>query len=294
MNANFLLVYFSGTGGTKRIAGAFEKSLTDKGLGVFKHSLDRAEYSAVKPGYDEIMRNIDTVILLFPVYEFNAPIPVFEWAADLPEKNGLKAAVISVSGGGAVWPNTSCRVNIIKALERKGFEVFYENMMVMPPNMLSRADDHCAMRLLLEAPVRSAKIAEDIAEGVKRRERMYLSSRFLTLFDTAKRTRKMAAAMTINEKCTGCGWCARHCPRGNISNGTGKMVIGNDCVLCLRCVYGCPSKAITFGKKNFGIFKEGYDLDRLEMRMKGIDLDPVGKCCKGIIFLGIRKYLRKS
>lgn len=61
------------------------------------------------------------------------------------------------------------------------------------------------------------------------------------------------------------------------------------CVMCFRCVYACPSKAIK--SKSFQVLKNGYSLSDLEKRMEGVELELVEKCCKGILWAPMRRYL---
>jgi hypothetical protein len=53
------------------------------------------------------------LIILYPVYAFNAPRPVYDFISSLPMSNKAQAAVISVSGGGEVSPtgHAGCMFN---------------------------------------------------------------------------------------------------------------------------------------------------------------------------------------
>lgn len=118
MDNHVTIVYFSGTGGTKRIADAFEKELLKRGSQVSRNSLD---FSKSLHHYDKPLEGADLVILILAVHAFDAPKPVYNWISS-SDGSGKKAAVISVSGGGEIWPNTGCRNNCCKALESRGFE----------------------------------------------------------------------------------------------------------------------------------------------------------------------------
>ena len=43
-------------------------------------------------------------------------------------------------------------------------------------------------------------------------------------------------------KCSGCGWCAAHCPMGSIDPNDPSQVPGI-CIKCCACVKGCPTGA---------------------------------------------------
>jgi len=48
-----------------------------------------------------------------------------------------------------------------------------------------------------------------------------------------------------NERCTGCGFCARSCPVGAISISDGRATMSSrKCILCLCCHELCPERAV--------------------------------------------------
>lgn len=58
--------------------------------------------------------------------------------------------------------------------------------------------------------------------------------------------------MAVNDKCVGCGTCAKLCPKGNIKLTDGRPVIGTDCIGCMACVEFCPTEAINVGRITVG------------------------------------------
>jgi flavodoxin len=78
-----LIVYFSGTGGTKRIAKEFYNQL-QKTMNTKLQSLDLKNNSTNIQQLKELLPNIKTVILLYCVHEMDAPKPVFEWIEAFP------------------------------------------------------------------------------------------------------------------------------------------------------------------------------------------------------------------
>ena len=284
------LVYFSGTGGTARVALSIAQRLKDRGIAVTTQPLEGCR--EVHSSSDEYGNN-DLLILVYAVHALDAPEPVYEWIKTVQSGNGIPAAVISVSGGGEVWPNTACRVSCIHALERKGFHVFYERMIIMPSNVLIATREHLAVRLLQILPAKLEKTVADILAGVTRRSTPSITARGMAfLFKLEKPYAKFfAKTLSIRETCTGCGWCARNCPRRNIAMIQNRPTFGWRCIICLRCLYGCPQKAIFTKLLSFIVLKEGYNLNKLEERKADIKLEPIEELAPGFLFAGLRDYL---
>jgi ferredoxin/flavodoxin len=286
------IVYFSGTGGTARVELSFEKSFSEKGFEVVKVPLDMQEV-----GHQEVPSIEDSVgllVLIFPVHAFDAPMPVYEWIEDSPKGNHLPCAVISVSGGGELWLNNACRVGCIQELENKGYNVFYERMLVMPSNIFVVTNEQLAIQLLKVLPLKVENSIGEILAGTKRRRRKPLFTKILAAISKLEKENasKFGRDLKANSNCTGCGWCARKCPRKNIKIVNGQPFFENRCVFCLRCVYGCPDKAIYSEHYGFLLIKEGLNLNKIEKNMNDIDILPLSRVKTGILFIGIKKYLK--
>lgn len=278
------IAYFSGTGGVKRIANAFLRELVGKGLPATVTAL---EGPTLQGGWGEAGKP-GLLILLFAVHAFDAPEPVYTWVRNT-DFTGVRAAVLSVSGGGEVWPNTGCRAALADELAQKGALVCYDRMLVMPSNVAVDSGDHGAMHLLAALPRKVQAIADDLLAGRERHDRRRLSPirRWFSSLEKRMAHRINRGYRLID--CTGCGWCEHQCPTQSIVMKEGKPVFQDSCVACLRCVYSCPQGAIKC--RNFLVLKKGYGLDELEKRMEGVELKPVEQCCKGAAWAGVREYL---
>ncbi|AKB30223.1 Ferredoxin [Methanosarcina siciliae T4/M] len=280
------IAYFSGTGSTARVAGALQKELERRGVSVVRFGIRAGN---LPTGDKE-----NLLVLLFAVHAFNAPGIVYQWIDSLSENNEIvPAAVISVSGGGEITPNTACRVSSIRKLEKKNYRVVYEKMIVMPSNWVVKTDDMLAIRLLEILPSKVERIADDLLAGVVRRTEPNFIDRIFSMFGELEKkgTKFFGERIQVNENCSGCGWCEKKCPANNINMLEGKPVFGKDCFLCLKCIYGCPGKALSAGAFKFIILKEGYDLKEIEKRMEGIRPFPVEDLAKGFLWKGVKKYL---
>ena len=60
---------------------------------------------------------------------------------------------------------------------------------------------------------------------------------------------KMDKDFWVDEKCNGCGICAKTCPVANISMTQDKPTWLHRCEQCLACIQWCPKESIQYGKK---------------------------------------------
>lgn len=275
-----LVVYFSGTGGTARAADAVGVALAARGVSVSKQEIRHD--NVIKSG-DE-----DLLVLLFAVHALNAPEPVYRWLESMADVRGIPAAVLSVSGGGEVFPNKACRVSSIKRLKKKGYDVVYEDMLVMPSNMNPPTPDSLAVRLLEVLPFKAENIADDLLAGVKKRSKPGLLNRIFSVLCEVEKygAHWFGKAMYADESCTGCGRCAKQCPSGNISIAGKAPVFKGKCVMCFRCVYGCPKQAIKAKLLKGFLSQQGFDINRFDS-LKAAQDDKV----PNVVWKGVSKYL---
>lgn len=147
------IFYFSGTQGTALVAQNISDCFNAHGVETLV-----SELKDTKP-----VQPLTFLMVLYPVYDFGAPKPVEEWIKQLQAVPQTPAAVISVSGGGEISPNTACRVSTIKGLEQKGYDVRYESMLVMPSNVFIHYDDIVSALLIKKMPIKAEEIVADIA-----------------------------------------------------------------------------------------------------------------------------------
>jgi ferredoxin len=160
----------------------------------------------------------------------------------------------------------------------------------MPSNWVSYINDHAAMWLIRVIPKKVNRILDDLLTGKTRRTKfkMGLIRSYITKMEK-NNTNLFAHKLIIDSTCTGCGLCSGHCPVNNIEIKDRKPVFNDRCIMCFRCIYDCPSNAIK--SNNFMVLKNGYSLSEVEKRMQGVELEPIEKCCKGILWIAVKNYL---
>ena len=259
---NIRIDYYTGTGGTKLIAGLLAEQLRNNNLNV---EINRIYRDRIK---DVVNPETDYYILIFAVHSFNAPKPVYEWVDHLAG-NRCKTAVISVSGGGNVMTNTACRCKTVRLLKKSNFNVIYEEMVRMPNNWLKVPKKQKCTQILSKLPHKIDEISQTIIAEKRKKKIIYWIDYLIAALGVAEKkiTHKFGKGIRVLKSCTGCGLCAKNCCSSNIqmesktSSGVhAKPKFGNRCDMCLGCVYNCPQKALkpTYGA--FQIDKNGYDL----------------------------------
>lgn len=284
---NIFIAYFSGTGGTAMAAKRLAEALKGKGVSVTMREIRKgAESQNGQEGY---------FILLFPVHAFNAPLPVYRWLDSLGGVNGIPAAVISVSGGGEVFPNTACRQSCIRRLKKKGYTITYEGSLIMPSNILEKTPESAALKLLQALPEKTEKIAADIIAGRKKALKARVLDRAISRMGEMEKfgAKMFGRHLFADQTCNNCGLCARNCPTGNIRMEQ-RPTFGKECSLCLRCVYSCPEKAIKPKFVRMFILKEGFDINAMMREAEASPEINNADLPKSSAWKGVRKYLEEE
>lgn len=247
-----MIVYFSGTGNSYRVAKQLA-ALTQTGLAAMGTAA--AQQAAAKEH--------EALGLVFPVYAWGLPAAVSQFVRSLPRRSGLPMpyvyAVLTCGDDIGRTDKLLCR-----ALAERGwklgaaFSVQMRNTYVCLPGfdtdtpaVEADKERRCQPRITdiaRRVAARGGSNRDDVHPGAFPWLKSYvlrpLFNRFLTsdrLFH-AERTR-----------CTHCGRCAKNCPLDNIRlNADGLPEWSGRCTLCLRCYHGCPTHAI-----EYGIFTKG-------------------------------------
>lgn len=279
------VVYYSGTGGTARVAETFASTFREEGCEV--------SIQALVSGTTACNEAHDLLVIIFAVHGCNAPAAIYSWIESTEEVQEIPAAVVSVSGGGAVSPNTACRLSSIKKLEAKGYKTIYEEMFIMPSNWIVPTKEPLSLMLLEILPKKVMKVVDNILSGEQRRTKPLLIDRFFSLVGELEKAgaRAFGKRIKVSDACNSCGWCVNNCPAGNIAIINDRPTFMSQCHLCLRCIYGCPKKALKPGICKFVVIKEGFSINDLEKKLPYQGERNVAELAKGYLWSGVRKYL---
>ncbi len=283
------LAYFSGTGGTKAAAEAFAACFSERGVTV-----TCVEIAGRRPAGEEDCQNTDLLMLLSPVYAFRLVSVVEQWTARLPGTQGTLGAVISVSGGGEVSPNTACRIRCKELLRRKGYRLIWEDMLIMPSNFATQAERRVNLRLIRALPGKAERIVAGILSGGERLTRPLVQDRLFAALGRGEHVgaRLFGASIRASKACNLCHLCVEQCPAGNIRVRDGRLKFGVHCILCMKCLYRCPRHALTPRLGRFAVLKDGYDLDRLRKEAETVP-EPAALPHESKLWQGVWDYLNE-
>ncbi|MHC1723702.1 MAG: EFR1 family ferrodoxin [Aminipila sp.] len=283
---SIMIAYFSGTGCTEMVADCLLKQLRERKFEVKKTKISCNTTSTIEES--------DLLIVLSPVYAFSLAEIVEKWIGNLPQTKNTSAVIISVSGGGEVSPNTACRVRSKRLLKKKGFDVIYEKMIVMPSNFAVETPDELSIRLINILPLKVKSIIEDIVSGNSNTVQPKIKDRVSAVAGRAEHfgAKLFGKSIHASESCNGCGLCVKNCPQKNISLHNGKVEYGFKCIWCLKCIYNCPCNALSPRIAKFSVLKNGFDINKVK-EMADKNSDDGNKEISSTMWKGVIEYLKE-
>jgi len=258
------IYYFSGTGNSLFVAQDIASKI--------KGSLIPVVSTLGKPS---ITLESEITGIVFPVYYGELPVIIKNFAAKLEGINGKYIFAVSTFGGSAGYS-----LKLLREIVRsRGGEISATYRVHMPQNAFAKSwERHRALYATWK------KQLEKVAENTLRKEKGdYFKHLFLRpLFWMAdssvnlmkpsyrKSFSKMSGSSSeldmdrliylndtgfqVNEKCNGCGICARICPVHNIKMVEKRPHWRHSCENCRACFNWCPNRAIQGGLVANGFF----------------------------------------
>lgn len=248
------IFYFSGTGNTEIVVNLLAKEFENKG----SHT-DTVKIEEVLKGEIHLeIEKYDIIGLGYPIYALNAPRIVFDFIRALPVGD-RKMFIFKCSGDPFLQGGATTMVRT--RLTQKGYHVFYENLIVMPSNVLVQYDDNLKKQLYNTAVEKTARMAEEILAGKVDLQENDIFSRLFTFFFSG--LEMMGAPffgkdLEVLQSCDLCERCVRNCPTSTIFREGDTIRFGWNCIVCMRCIYSCPHMAIQPRLYRWFVLKGGY------------------------------------
>ncbi|MFC2063033.1 EFR1 family ferrodoxin [Chloroflexota bacterium] len=248
----YTIVYFSPTGNALHLATRLANS-----LGINKDKMLPLEF--IEP--DQLTYD-SHLILLYPVHAFNAPRTVKRFVKCLP--SGLYSDV-SIIGVGCTtnWVDKAASADLRKLLSEKGYPIILDEILAMPLTIIMEFPDEVARKLIAESEEKIEDFSIALVNGEKTIIKPEFKPRLLNFIGKVEQfaSRLLGLELHAGVKCNSCGICWEYCPENNIKcNSNGKPKFGFSCLMCMRCIYNCPEKAIAPRFSKFIPIKNGYSI----------------------------------
>ncbi|MCG8483016.1 MAG: EFR1 family ferrodoxin [Clostridia bacterium] len=256
------LFYFSGTGNTKLVTEMLKSELEKKQVMVTIEAID----ACIKSNKELSVSELDTVGICYPIMGFGSPRIINEFIKFLPRLSKKKLFILKTAAD-FIGINHNASARVIKKLEQKGYDVFYDRIIAMGSNWLVEYDDDLVKQLYITAKEKVKHMSKELLEGRKRRYSPKLAVKLMTplinWFEDEIGGRLFGRLLTVKRTCTKCKLCVMNCPVQNISLKNNGIEFGWKCIWCMKCIYLCPNKSITSRGFKFTILKRGYDVKRI-------------------------------
>lgn len=267
-----VLVCFSHTGNTGKVAAAMADALREAGHSTRTVPLKKATFEEVTEG--------DVLGVGTPCFSSRAPTPVKRFLRALPPLRGKRAFVFATSSGapGRVL------YDVTHLLRNRGADVlggFLARGQVHHPaprltgqftGRPNTEDLAQARRFVMAAAEhvqtgRSGPLPRTRPDALKPGRGFY-DWMGLVSVDRLQRL-LMPEPKPTRAKCNQCGWCVRECPMDNITlreapaHRAGEYpgalwkpypVLGDRCIRCYHCLLGCPEQAYAADWRRAGHF----------------------------------------
>ncbi|MCQ2584876.1 MAG: EFR1 family ferrodoxin [Treponema sp.] len=289
-----LIFVFSGTGNTKLCADLYKKYFLPLGIETEVFSVRMKDGKYVEYPNPE---NYDLIGFGFPVHGFNCPKAMNDFVKQLPKLSEKKPAFILKSSGEGLHLNDYAAQKIISKLHRRNYDVLSDRRYVMPYNMIFRHTDEMVKGEYIYANALIDLHCKQLSEGKREKVRVCpLRYWFVPIVRILWIYAKVQGPTMYADKakCLKCNKCVKSCPLGNIrfDETKDKYVFGTNCVLCVSCSFGCPTKAISIGLLNGWRVNGSYNIEKTAANG---DLEfPVFLKLKGFKGFLYKGYYRKA
>lgn len=267
---NVLIIYFSQTGGTEKIASKIKD-------GILK-SNNKCDMVKIKKSQDKDLKNFDLIGIGTPTFYYREPINVKNFIQNMQEGNGKYSFLFCTHG--SVIGNTFYYME--EELKKKeylvigSFDSYSASSLQFYPEIMHTTDH--PDKIELEEAFQFGKNICDISLRIENGEST-LVPKFNLIEDTwwvkqnktltLEVLRQVFPKFEINEEeCTKCLTCQENCPTDAIDVEANPPEIQKEsCIFCGFCEKVCPEKAIKTDWKLMRVGSKG-NLKRYVQELK--------------------------
>lgn len=247
------ILYFSPTGNVKLVAEKLQKQFP-----VSTTDMYPMEFKDPKT-----LNKVDHLIIMFSIHAFNPPITVKRFVQNIPEGLAKNVSIIAV-GCADAWINRASTLWINRILSKKGYNILIEKVMAMPLTLIVPFPDEMVTELKQNADTIVKDLSSKIENSVEEHLDIPIKAKIVNILGKAEGPAARLFGGTelhADKSCTSCGLCVERCPEHNIKFNKKEIPkFGFNCLMCLRCIYECPTKSITPRFAKFIPIKGGYKI----------------------------------
>ncbi len=256
-----ILFCFSGTGNTEFVSKILIQEFKKESIDVSLVNIDS------EINFENLdIKKYDLIGLSYPIYGFGTPDIIFNFIDKLPTLKSKKLFILK-TGADYISLNHSSSLKLAKNLKIKGYNLFYDRIVVMPSNWVIEYNGSLEKQLINVVPNKIKHMSKELLSLI---ERLYKPNIFLQFLSNGVAymegnfgAKYFGQSLYAKESCTNCGICIEDCPTNNIKRDDSELTFLDSCIWCMRCIYSCPHNSISSKGMNFSIFKGGYNLNKI-------------------------------
>jgi ferredoxin/flavodoxin len=240
-----MIVYYTGTGNSRRAAQLLADRLQDEIFDVFP---------CLKENRPLALRSERPWIFVAPTYGWQLPHVFRDLILNGDLQGSCDAYFVMTCGAGVGNAEKYLR----QLCDKKGLTFKGLQPLVMPENYIAMfpvPDERAGRVIVKKADKRLERAVPLMAQGLQlpvvkaNPAGKAMSSLVNTVFTRGVVTAK---PFRTTDQCIGCGKCVQMCPRNNITLDNGRPKWSAECIHCMACISHCPTEAIEYGKKSVG------------------------------------------